>query len=37
LADFALLADEQRATTVGFLAWAVGWFAQQETACRRTL
>ncbi|MCP9773900.1 IS481 family transposase [Synechococcus sp. Tobar12-5m-g] len=32
-----VLADEQRATTVGFLARAVGWFSEQGITCRRIL
>jgi hypothetical protein len=31
------LADEQKATTVGFLAHAVGWFSEQGITCRRVL
>ena len=30
-----VLADEQRATTVGFLARAVGWFSEQGISCCR--
>ena len=29
--------DEQKATTVGFLARAVGWFSEQGITCRRVL
>jgi len=32
-----VLADEQRATTVGFLTRAVGWFSEQGITCRRIL
>jgi hypothetical protein len=32
-----LLADEQKATTVGFLARAVGWFSEQGITSRRVL
>lgn len=32
-----VLADEQRDTTVGFLAQAVGWFGAQGITCRRVL
>jgi len=31
------LPDEQKATTVGFLARAVGWFSQKGIICRRIL
>ena len=37
LAYVEVLADEQRATTVGFLARAVGWFSEQGITCRRIL
>jgi transposase InsO family protein len=37
LAYVEVLADEQRATTVGFLARAVGWFSEQGITCRRVL
>jgi transposase InsO family protein len=37
LAYVEVLADEQRATTVGFLARAVGWFSAQGISCRRIL
>ena len=32
-----MFADEQRATTLGFLARAVGWFYEQGISCRRVL
>jgi transposase len=32
-----VLPDEQKATTVGFLARAVGWFNEQGITCRRIL
>ena len=32
-----VLADEQKATTVGFLARALGWFSEQGISCRRVL
>jgi transposase InsO family protein len=32
-----VLSDEQKATTVGFLARAVGWFSEQGITCRRVL
>lgn len=35
LAYVELLADEPRATTVGFLARAVGWFSEQGITYRR--
>jgi hypothetical protein len=37
LAYVEVLADEQRSTTVGFLARAVGWFSEQGINCRRVL
>ena len=37
LAYVEVLADEQKATTVGFLARAVGWFSEQGITCRRIL
>ena len=43
IADFTRLAcvevlrDEQKATTVGFLVRAVGWFSEQGITCRRVL
>jgi transposase InsO family protein len=37
LAYVEVLPDEQKATTVGFLARAVGWFSQQGITCRRVL
>jgi hypothetical protein len=37
LAYVEVLADEQKATTVGFLARAVGWFSEQGITCRRVL
>jgi transposase InsO family protein len=37
LAYVEVLADEQRATTAGFLARAVGWFSEQGITCRRIL
>jgi transposase InsO family protein len=37
LAYVEVLADEQRATIVGFLARAVGWFSEQGITCRRVL
>jgi transposase InsO family protein len=37
LAYVEVLPDEQKATTVGFLARAVGWFSQQGITCRRIL
>ncbi len=32
-----VLADEQKATTVGFLVRADGWFSDQGITCRRVL
>jgi transposase InsO family protein len=32
-----VLPDEQKATTVGFLTRAVGWFSAQGSSCRRVL
>jgi len=32
-----ILTDEQKATTVGFLARALGWFSEQGITCRRVL
>jgi len=32
-----VLPDELQATTIGFLARAVGWFSEQGIACRRVL
>jgi transposase InsO family protein len=37
LAYVEVLPDEQKATTVGFLARAVGWFSEQGITCRRVL
>ncbi len=37
LAYVEVLPDEQKATTVGFLARAVGWFNEQGITCRRIL
>lgn len=37
LAYVEVLPDEQKATTVGFLARAVGWFSAQGITCRRVL
>jgi transposase len=37
LAYVEVLAGEMRATTVGFLARAVGWFCEQGITCRRIL
>ena len=37
LADVEVLPDEQKATTVGFLARAVGWSNEQGITCRRIL
>ena len=37
LAYVEVLPDERKATTVGFLARAVGWFSQQGITCRRVL
>ena len=37
LAYVEVLADEQKATTIGFLARAVGWFSEQGIICRRIL
>ena len=37
LAYVEVLADERRATTIGFLARAVGWFSEQGIHCRRVL
>jgi len=37
MAYVEVLPDEQKATTVGFLARAVGWFSQQGITCRRVL
>jgi transposase len=37
LAYVEVLPDEQKATTVGFLARAVGWFNAQGITCRRIL
>ncbi|WP_235300158.1 DDE-type integrase/transposase/recombinase [Synechococcus sp. GFB01] len=37
LAYVEVLADEQKATTTGFLARAVGWFSEQGITCRRVL
>jgi hypothetical protein len=32
-----VLADEQKDTTVGFLARAIGWLSEQGITCRRIL
>lgn len=32
-----VLADEQKATTIRFLARVVGWFSEQGITCRRIL
>jgi len=37
LAYVEVLPDAQKATIVGFLARAVGWFSEQGTTCRRVL
>jgi transposase len=37
LAYVEVLPDEKKATTVGFLARAVGWFAEQGITCQRIL
>ncbi|KEF41858.1 MAG: transposase [Cyanobium sp. CACIAM 14] len=37
LAYVEVLDDEQKATTIGFLARAVGWFSEQGITCRRVL
>jgi len=37
LAYVEVLADEQKATAIGFLARAVGWFTEQGISCRRIL
>jgi len=37
LAYVEVLADEQKATTLGFLARAVGWFTEQGITSRRIL
>ncbi len=37
LAYVELLPDEQKTTTVGFLARAVGWFSQLGITCRHVL
>jgi transposase InsO family protein len=37
LAYVEVLPDEQKATTVGFLCRAVGWFSDQGITCRRVL
>jgi hypothetical protein len=37
LAYVEVLADEQKATNLGFLARAVGWFSEQGITCRRDL
>jgi len=37
LAYVEVLPDEQKATTVGFLARALGWFSEQGITCRRVL
>jgi hypothetical protein len=37
LAYVEVLADEQRSTTVGSLARALGWFSEQGITCRRIL
>jgi len=37
LAYVEVLPDEQKATTIGFLARAVGWFSVQGITCRRIL
>jgi hypothetical protein len=37
LAYVEVLPDEQKATTVGFLACAVGWFSEQGITCRHDL
>ena len=37
LAYVEVLADERRATTIGFLARAMGWFFEQGIHCRRVL
>ncbi len=35
LAYVEVLADEQEATTIGFLARAIGWVSEQGITCRR--
>lgn len=37
LAYVEVLADEQKATTIGFLARSVGWFSEHGITCRRVL
>jgi transposase InsO family protein len=37
LAYVEVLPDEQKATTIGFLVRAVGWFSEQGITCRRIL
>lgn len=37
LAYVEVLSDEQKATTVGFLTRALGWFSEQGINCRRIL
>lgn len=37
LAYVEVLADEKKATTIGFLARAIGWFSEQGITCRRVL
>ena len=37
LAYVEVLTDERKATTIGFLARAVGWFSEQGIHCRRVL
>ena len=37
LAYVEVLPDEQKATTIGFLTRAVGWFSEQGITCRRVL
>ena len=37
LAYVEVLADEQKATTIGFLARAIGWFSEQGITCRQVL
>lgn len=37
LTDVKVLPDEQKATSVGFLARAAGWFSEQGITCRRVL
>ena len=37
LADVEVLLDEQKATTVGFLAWSLGLFSEQGITYQRVL